>query len=43
MYIDLHYSGDLSAHLTDAKDLPEPQFIYDDNDMKLLLKNIMHL
>jgi hypothetical protein len=43
MDIDCHYSGDWSAHLTHANDLPEPQLIDDENEVKLLLKNRMHL
>jgi hypothetical protein len=39
MDIDFHYSGDWSAYLSHAKDLPEPQLIYDDNEVKFLLKN----
>jgi hypothetical protein len=42
MDIDFHYSSDWSAYITDAKDLPEPQLIDDDNEVKLLMKNRMH-
>jgi hypothetical protein len=43
MDIDFHYSGDWSAYLTHVNELPEHQFIDDDNEVKLLLKNRMHL
>ena len=31
--VDFNYSDDWSAYLTDAKDLPEPQLIDDDNEV----------
>jgi len=41
--MDIDFRNDWSAYLTDTKDLLEPQLIDDDNEVKLLLKNIMHL
>jgi len=43
MDIVFHYSVDWSAYHTHANDLPELQFIDDDNEVKLPLKNRMHL
>jgi hypothetical protein len=41
--MDIDFRNDWSAYLTDTKDLLVPQLIDDDNEVKLLLKNIMHL
>jgi len=41
--MDIDFRNDYNAYLTDAKDLLEPQLIDDDNEVKLILKNIMHL
>jgi hypothetical protein len=32
--VEFNYSDDWSAYLTDAKDLPEPQLIDDDNEVE---------
>jgi hypothetical protein len=39
----IDFRNDWSAYLTDTKDLLKTQLIDDDNEVKLLLKNIMHL
>jgi hypothetical protein len=42
-HTDIDFRNVWSAYLTDIKDLLETQLIDDDNEVKLLLKKIMHL